>query len=90
MCVAGKNLLPTVLEKYKNSDRGITFIINEEGGQGKALKPESVNILSTEQWQKLQGVHDDIAKFGTDSLNMSIHNLDLFTYDELKLYAEKN
>jgi hypothetical protein len=89
MCVAGKNMLPEIVEKYKDMSTNISVIIETEGGQGKVFKPEAVGILDNSEWRRLQIIHDTIAKKDSDYLPISIIFLDLFTLEELKAHAEK-
>ena len=60
MCVAGKNLLPEVREKYPTGT--IMYILTHyDCDQSKVFIKESVNVLSSEEWTWLQRVHDAIA-----------------------------
>lgn len=86
MCVAGKNLTKEGLKKYKDSGRGIMFIIQDETED--ILIPESRGILNSFQWGRLQVTHDKIARKDKEGLKDSIKNLKLFTLTELKRAAK--
>ena len=79
MCVAGKNMLdPKSFNKY-----GIISDVFDKYTQEQIFKPEVVGILTNEQWLDLQSIHDSIAATNISSVERSIKNLNLFTYEEL-------
>lgn len=80
MCIAGKNMLNP--EKYGDDD--IRIILNSNT-QDKVFKPESVDILTKQEWQSMQSIHDSIAR-KTDFLKY-IKELNLFTFEELEKTA---
>ncbi len=87
MCVAGKNMLPEVLQRedFKNM-AGIDDIL-DHNEQKDIFKKEAVGRLDTKQWVRLQGIHDNLA-MGKDC-RQNVERLGLFTYEELEAYAEK-
>ncbi len=58
MCVAGKNLLPEVRNRFRNTpiDRLLDLM-----PQNQVLIPESVGVLTTEEWGLMQLIHDGVA-----------------------------
>ena len=94
MCVAGKNLNEWALNKYKDEALlGINSIFEQNseddfddyGGQELVFKEEVVGVLTNQEWQQLQILHDKIAK--QQSINIAISELYLFTLEELEEYA---
>lgn len=59
MCVLGKNLTPEALEKFQNSSEKASKLLITHGET--ILKEESRGILSSEEWQAMQSIHDNIA-----------------------------
>lgn len=59
MCVAGKNLLPEMRDKYPKADIETIFTIF--GSQSNFLRPEAVDILTLKEWMNLQFIHDSLA-----------------------------
>ncbi len=90
MCVAGKNLLPEIREKYKNSYATTigTILHDADSDQSKVFIPEAVDILSNSQWDTFQLIHDYIAR--GENFKHLIHQLGVFTYEELEAYANKD
>lgn len=88
MCVAGKNMLDPTQENIWGNIEDILSANNEE--QEGIFKPEVVGILSNEDWQDMQSVHDLIALHPTDidELKTRIDRLGLFSYEELVERAE--
>lgn len=86
MCVAGKNMLDP--SKWKSNAISI-FGILEIYTQSEIFKPEVVDILTTEEWNKLQQIHDELA-FNNNPvlLNEAINELNLFTPNELNEYTK--
>lgn len=89
MCVAGKNLIDP--EKYRSCAIDIAGLIKDFNQE--IFKPEARDILTIRQWTLLQRLHDCIAKDYEqsnyeDTLVKSITNLNLFTLDELKQFAQ--
>jgi hypothetical protein len=58
MCVLGKNLTPEALEKFKDSTEKASKLLITHGET--ILKEESRGILSSEEWQAMQYIHDKI------------------------------
>lgn len=87
MCVAGKNLLPKVREKNPTSSIYSIFSLYKKI-QSSIFIPESVDILTVEEWGALQDMHDSIARREDDLLDINISKLDLFTLEELKEYCK--
>ena len=58
MCVFGKNMTPEALEEYKDNGAGATELLKENGES--ILKEESRGILTIEEWQGMQSIHDNI------------------------------
>ncbi len=89
MCVAGKNLIDP--EKYRGCAIDIAGLIKDYTQE--IFKPEVRDILTIRQWTLLQRVHDKIASRHSrldyeESLQKDITNLNLFTLDELKQFAQ--
>lgn len=88
MCVAGKNYLPEIREKYKSAPvSSISDLFRND--QSKVFLPESVDILTWKEWSDLQSMHDAIARKWEGSLKCAIKDLNLFTYEELVEYSSK-
>lgn len=88
MCVAGKNYLPEIREKYETASvLGLAEIFKND--QSKVFLPKSVDILTWREWACLQSMHDSIARKWEDSLKYAIKDLNLFTYEELVEYSSK-
>lgn len=83
-CVLGKYLK----EPDKFRGRGSAISIFYAKTQEDILIPEAVGILSTDQWQSLQNIHDNVAR-NENLLNIRsrIDNLGLFTLEELEEYC---
>ncbi len=76
MCVAGKNMLEP--EKY---DGSIGRLIKEDQ---LVFKPEARDILTLDEWDNLQQLHDCIARNAcTDRVIEACDSLNLFSYEEL-------
>lgn len=85
MCVAGKNYLPEAVD----IEGSVTTVFNTlDNDQNKIFKPEVVGILSKNEWQIMQRIHDRIAEKIENSLECEIERLNLFTLEELKEYCE--
>lgn len=77
MCVVGKNLLEPELFRPNEGALGILSIEQEE------LKPEVRGILTNQEWQLLQFIHDDIA-VGIFSMEAKVNNLSYLTTGAIK------
>jgi hypothetical protein len=91
MCVAGKNMLPSVREQY-NFDSEATDIssIFAKKTQSQIFNPEAVDVLTNKEWSILQVIHDNIAlSKPKHRLEIAITELGLFTYEELVEYSNK-
>ena len=86
MCVAGKNMLPDILEEYGTTSLSISDILFALG-EGQVFIPESVGILTNDEWTRLQALHDYI--YNKNKLDKVIKNLGLFTLEELQEAANK-
>lgn len=83
MCVAGKNLLPELIEEFRSDSISELFRIHYNN-QYNIFIPESVGILDKNEWSKLQAIHDCIAKRGLNyELMAAVTKLQLFTIEEL-------
>jgi hypothetical protein len=83
MCVVGKNLLEDVRNNYKTCS--VTTLFNKfKDDQSKIFIPSSVNILSLSEWERLQGIHDNIATNQNGGMEFYIKELNLFTLEELQ------
>lgn len=88
MCVAGKNYLPEIKEKHPSTSvLNLAYLFKND--QSRVFLPESVYILTWEEWGDLQSMHDAIAREREHSLKVAIRNLNLFTYEELVEYSSK-
>jgi hypothetical protein len=67
MCVLGKNLTPEALEKFHNSVEKASKLLITHGET--ILKEESRGILSSEEWQAMQYIHDKINRDIHDKIN---------------------
>ena len=56
MCVLGKNLTPKALERFKNSESRAERLLKINGEE--ILKEESRGILSYNEWEQMQKIHD--------------------------------
>ncbi len=89
MCVAGKNMLTEVREKYAIIAGSIKEILKGKS-QEDVFIPESVDILSIDEWQFLQVIHDNIAFGNIQNVKYNCEMPDsLFTYQELVEYSKK-
>lgn len=89
-CVIGKNLLhPEYFFQNDNADLSIVDIL-EEFGEKRVLIPEAIGILTIEQWESLQELHDAISGISIDSIDIDgpIIGLGLFTKEELIEYCK--
>lgn len=87
MCVAGKNMIEPKFEIHC----GIEDLLARNNHEQKGLfKPEVVGILTNEEWERMQPIHDTIAiaPENIDRLKERIRRLNLFTYEELVERAE--
>lgn len=82
-CVFGQFLLHP--ETFNPSDAAQDILKSHR--QEDILVPEAVNILSEDEWQELQFMHDNIAR-GKDPFHKDI--TPLFTKDELEEYIKNN
>lgn len=83
MCVLGKNLVDPSKEEY--DEESATELLGKYGEE--ILKPEVRGILSVEEWQNLQQIHDCLAIPGRDvKLEQYINEIGLFTLKELQDY----
>lgn len=83
MCVAGKNLLPSVRREYPKAN--IDTILRNSS-QENIFISSSVGILTTSEWESLQIIHDRIAEcFLTKEYFEALFNDSSlpFTYNEL-------
>jgi hypothetical protein len=78
-CVFGKYLLDP---KQFPPGESVDTILHDNN-QKDILKPEAVNILSLDEWEYLQSIHDIIAGASSNDLEEMVENLELFTYEEL-------
>jgi len=85
MCVLGKNLLPSVRHKADTLG-GAQILLESFNSQSECLIPEAVDMLTADEWQNLQRIHDYIAK--KKDLKHAIELLGLFTLNELKNYGK--
>lgn len=81
MCVAGKNYLPKIREEFPSA--GFLSIKDKYNNQNEFLIPESVDILSTQEWITMQAIHDYIARGVADEVEFHVKKLNLFTLEEL-------
>lgn len=77
-CVAGKYMLHP--ENYNRKSIGT---ILKEHSQAEIFIPEVVDILTLNEWQRMQLVHDAIALERDTSIRSNIERLNLFTIEEL-------
>ena len=84
MCIAGTDMLPNIRKKYKKLGGSILDIIETEKGQGNVFLKKSANILTDEQWDDLQCIHDYLAESDFNNFKVSITDLNLFTLEELE------
>ncbi len=88
MCVFGKNLTPEALENFKYSQsRAEELLINHGDG---ILKEESRGILTYDEWQQMQQIHDSIsmnnrAKYKHEFMMCSLAKLSSETCDLTEL-----
>lgn len=89
-CVAGKNMLPVAIKKWASLNISIDSILDETP-QEEVFIPDSVGILTTQEWQHLQVIHDRISKLNDKShIDYYCDSPDsLFTYQELVDYSKK-
>lgn len=97
MCVAGSAMNETFLKEQAFS-KSISEILRYSS-QVEVFKPEFVGVLSTNQWQFLQSIHDCIEEATRKNLDkdQELKGLrmfkpefnPLFTIEELKEYANK-
>jgi hypothetical protein len=87
MCVAGKNMIDPCFGVSKNIE---DILLENEEEQKGVFKPEVVGILTNQEWQFMQPIHDTIAidPENIDRLKERIRRLNLFTYEELVERAE--
>jgi hypothetical protein len=85
MCVAGKNMITPKNGLYFTID----VLLGNDSQEG-ILKPEVVGILTNQEWQVMQGIHDTIAVHTNDidKLKTVIGRLNLFTFEELEERAK--
>jgi hypothetical protein len=81
MCVAGKNF---VIYKNEYEQKSITELIAMHGET--ILKPEVRGILNGEEWNLMQGIHDQVAKRGPNvmALIQSLETMAKVNLTELK------
>jgi hypothetical protein len=88
MCVAGKFMLPEIRESHKNGTIN-AILWGANGDQSKIFVPEAVDILSQDEWVKLQDIHDSIASkekngdYSGKGIMGHVKALGLFTYEEM-------
>ena len=92
MCVAGSFMIKPI-EFAINIDTHI-----KKEGEENVFRSEAVGILSPDEWQNLQRIHDGIAHrffknahdepYYTKEIKQQIIDLGLFTYDELEAAAK--
>jgi len=81
-CVLGQYLLNP--EKHAKSGSVASYIL-DGWRQADILKPEAVDMLTPQQWDHLQQIHDRIAKsFTRDKLEDVVDRSGLFTMEELE------
>lgn len=87
MCVAGKNMIEPKFGVYRDIE---TILADNNYKQEELFKPEVVGILTNNEWQYMQGIHDTIAGHpnNVDRLKDRIQRLNLFTFEELVERAE--
>lgn len=85
MCVAGKCMTPKARMEYIGVSTSIYAIINRSS-QDKIFKKDFVDVLTKEEWNELQCLHDAIAN--EYNLQKAIDKLGLFTYEELVEYSK--
>lgn len=86
MCVAGKNMSKKALQRFKNNSDSIYNILSDNS-QGFVFKPEVVGNLTNQEWTYVQKIHDSIAEKDEKNLIANCNRLGLFTYTELREYA---
>lgn len=82
MCVLGKNLIDPGDPRFMGLPADEIF---EKFGQD-ILKLEVRGILSVEEWQTLQTMHDTLANGSLTGFEATILDADLFTIEELENY----
>lgn len=87
MCVAGKYMLPEILESSNRRGSIDRILVKASYNQKEVFKSEAVDVLTTDEWTNLQRIHDAIALKG--DINNSIRALDLFTMEELQEASQK-
>ncbi len=86
-CVFGKYTKDPIMLNGNGSALAVLKMYNEID----ILVPEAVGILTKNEWQQLQEMHDTIAQsYTTIDLREEINNLNLFTLQELEEYCENN
>lgn len=83
-CVAGKYMLESVLNKWDCSIKSIL----SENNQSDVFKPEFVGILTDDEWESLQIIHDRIAN--SCSIKEICEKSELFTLEDLQNEKTKN
>lgn len=91
MCVFGKFMKPKIRELFKQgtelAQQGAHQILTTAESQSDVLIAEAVDILTSDEWQKLQYIHDAIAEDA--SIQKRVTELGLFSYTELEELANK-
>ena len=81
-CVFGQYLLHP--EQYARSGSVASYILSG-CSQAEILKPEAVDMLTSQQWDRLQQIHDAIAKsYSREKLEYIVYTSGLFTMEELE------
>ena len=83
-CVAGANMI----KPSRWGGRGISTILREHT-QEEVFKPESVGILTNDEWASLQLIHDSIATSSPHLIQRNVCELRLFSMSELEEAANK-
>lgn len=88
MCVLGKNLTPEALERFKNSESRAERLLEINGEE--ILKEESRGILSYDEWEQMQKIHDNISRRGQFNYDNTIQCLDRLSSDTCDLTELKD
>lgn len=87
MCVAGKYMLPEILESSNRKGSIDHILARASYNQKEVFKSEAVDVLTTDEWKNLQRIHDAIAQ--KKDLSFKICDLGLFTMEELQEASQK-
>ncbi len=81
-CVFGSFMTEEALLEFGESESFASTLIRRHGED--ILIPEARGVLSTIEWQRLQAIHDAIAKSQPFTIDRSVTDLGLFTMEELE------